>query len=42
MWVDKMREYAPLNYSDGGQGDYGSTSGGYDQMGWGTLMFAKE
>lgn len=41
MWVDKMREYAPLNYSDGGQGDYGPNSGGYDQLGWCTLMFAK-
>jgi hypothetical protein len=41
MWVDKMREYAPLHYSDGGQGDYGPNSGGYDQMGYGTLMFAK-
>jgi hypothetical protein len=41
MWVDKMREYAPLNYSDGGQGDYGPNSGGYDQLGYGTLMFAK-
>jgi len=42
MWVNKMREYAPLNFSDGGQGDYGGNSGGYDQLGWGTLMFAKE
>ncbi len=41
MWVSKMREYAPLNFSDGGQGDYGPNSGGYDQLGYGTLMFAK-
>ncbi|MEU0068363.1 alginate lyase family protein [Streptomyces sp. NPDC006332] len=26
---------------EGGGGDYGSTSGGYDQLGFGTLMFAK-
>ncbi len=41
MWVDKMREYAPFNFSDGGQGDYGPNSGGYDQLGYGTLMFAR-
>ena len=41
MWVDEMRKYAPLNYSDGGQGDYGPNSGGYDQLGFGTLMFAR-
>lgn len=41
MWVDKMRAYAPFNYSDGGQGDYGPNSGGYDQLGYGTLMFTK-
>lgn len=26
---------------EGGCGDYGSTSGGYDQLGFGTLMYAK-
>jgi hypothetical protein len=26
---------------EGGGGDYGSTSGGYDQTGFGTLMYAK-
>ncbi|WP_230194331.1 alginate lyase family protein [Streptomyces coriariae] len=26
---------------EGGGGDYGSTSGGYDQLGFGTLMYAK-
>lgn len=36
-----MREYAPFNFSDGGQGDYGPNSGGYDQLGYGTLMFAR-
>ncbi|MDR1119285.1 MAG: alginate lyase family protein [Dysgonamonadaceae bacterium] len=40
-WVTKMRENASRGFSDGGAGDYGSTSGGYDQMGYGTLMFAK-
>ncbi len=27
---------------EGGGGDYGSTSGGYDQLGFGTLMYAKQ
>ena len=27
-------------YGDGGAGDYGTSSGGYDQLGYGTLMFA--
>ena len=26
---------------EGGGGDYGSDSGGYDQLGFGTLMYAK-
>jgi hypothetical protein len=26
---------------EGGGGDYGSASGGYDQLGFGTLMYAK-
>lgn len=26
---------------DGGAGDYGPNSGGFDQLGYGTLMFAK-
>jgi hypothetical protein len=26
---------------EGGGGDYGSNSGGYDQTGFGTLMYAK-
>jgi hypothetical protein len=41
MWVNKMRENATRGYSDGGAPDYGHNSGGYDQLGWGTLMFAK-
>jgi hypothetical protein len=41
QWVTKMRENASRGYSDGGQGDYGPNSGGYDQLGYGTLMFAK-
>jgi hypothetical protein len=27
---------------EGGGGDYGSHSGGYDQLGYGTLLFARE
>lgn len=41
LWVNKMRENSSRGYSDGGAGDYGSNSGGYDQLGWGTLMFSK-
>lgn len=41
-WVDLMRENASRGNSDGGAGDYGPNSGGYDQLGFGTLMFAKE
>ncbi|WP_175647222.1 hypothetical protein [Streptomyces cyaneochromogenes] len=26
---------------EGGGGDYGSAGGGYDQLGFGTLMYAK-
>lgn len=26
---------------EGGGGDHGSTGGGYDQLGFGTLMYAK-
>ena len=42
QWVAKMRENASRGFSDGGGGDYGPNSGGYDQLGCGTLMFAKE
>jgi hypothetical protein len=42
-WSD---EYLSSMYYDfvgieGGGGDYGSTSGGYDHLGFGTLMYAK-
>lgn len=40
-WVDIMRTNASRGNSDGGAGDYGPNSGGYDQLGYGTLMFAK-
>ncbi|MET9080423.1 alginate lyase family protein [Streptomyces sp. NPDC004237] len=33
--------YYDLVSPEGGGGDYGSTSGGYDQLGFGTLMYAK-
>jgi hypothetical protein len=33
--------YYTLAAPEGGSGDYGSTSGGYDQLGFGTLMYAK-
>ncbi|MFI9827500.1 alginate lyase family protein [Streptomyces sp. NPDC051913] len=33
--------YYDLVASEGGGGDYGTTSGGFDQLGFGTLMYAK-
>ncbi|MCC5473706.1 hypothetical protein [Streptomyces barringtoniae] len=33
--------YRDLVAPEGGGGDYGSTSGGYDQLGFGTLRYAK-
>jgi hypothetical protein len=33
--------YYNLVAPEGGGGDYGSDSGGYDQLGFGTLMYAK-
>jgi hypothetical protein len=42
-WDDQhIRDmYYNLVAPEGGGGDYGSTSGGYDQLGFGTLMYAK-
>lgn len=37
-----MRENTARGNSDGGAGDYGPNSGGFDQLGFGTLMFAKD
>lgn len=37
-WVELMR--SKTGYGDGGAGDYGNTSGGFDQLGYGTLMYA--
>ncbi|MGN0282443.1 MAG: alginate lyase family protein [Prevotella sp.] len=37
-WCQLMR--TKTGYGDGGAGDYGTTSGGYDQLGYGSLMFA--
>lgn len=38
-WVEQQRKYN--GYGDGGAGDYGPNSGGFDQLGYGTLMFAR-
>ncbi|NUR41329.1 MAG: cell wall anchor protein [Streptomyces sp.] len=35
------RMYYDLVAPEGGGGDYGTTSGGFDQLGFGTLMYAK-
>ena len=39
-WVDQMRSFN-VDGCDGGAGDYGPNSGGFDQLGYGTLMFAR-
>lgn len=39
-WVEQMRQFNEYG-SDGGAGDYGPNSGGFDQLGYGTLMYAK-
>ena len=39
-WVEQMRQFNEYK-SDGGAGDYGPNSGGFDQLGYGTLMFGR-
>ncbi|MGW0820200.1 alginate lyase family protein [Streptomyces sp. NPDC002845] len=39
--VPYLQRIARANYAEGGGGDYGPNSGGYDQLGFGTLMYAK-
>ena len=39
-WAEQMRQNNAYQ-CDGGGGDYGPNSGGYDQLGYGTLMFAR-
>lgn len=39
-WADMMRMQSGYG-SDGGAGDYGTSSGGFDQLGYGTLMYAR-
>jgi hypothetical protein len=43
-WTKKYRDMVVENGggSEGGSGDYGSDSGGYDQLGWGTLLYTLE
>ena len=43
-WTKQYRDFVVANNSgaEGGSGDYGSTSGGYDQLGWGTLLYTLE
>lgn len=38
MWSKLMREQT--GFGDGGAGDYGTNSGGFDQLGYGSLMYA--
>ena len=39
--ADQMRTLSPIK-CDGGAGDYGDTSGGFDQIGYGTLMHYRQ
>ncbi|MFJ5228124.1 alginate lyase family protein [Streptomyces sp. NPDC088400] len=39
--VPYITAMAELGRAEGGGGDYGSTSGGFDQLGFGTLLYAK-
>ena len=43
-WTGKMRDYvvAQSGGAEGGGGNYGSNSGGFDQLGYGTLMYRRE
>ena len=38
-WAEQMRQYNSYG-CDGGGGDYGSNSSGFDQLGYGSLMYA--
>ena len=38
-WSEQQRRFN--GYGDGGAGDYGPNSGGFDQLGYGTLMYAR-
>jgi hypothetical protein len=40
--VPNIAVYATLHRPEGGGGNYGSTSGGYDQLGFGTLTFTRD
>jgi hypothetical protein len=42
MFRDVMRQNASRGYCDGGAGDYGPDSGGFDVFGWGSLLYAKD
>lgn len=40
--VPSISAYATLHRPEGGGGNYGSTSGGYDQLGFGSLTFTRD
>ncbi|OHE97735.1 hypothetical protein CORC01_06940 [Colletotrichum orchidophilum] len=43
-WTEQMRDHVveEAGGAEGGGGDYGTTSGGYDQLGFGTLLYRLE
>lgn len=42
MPVKWVKEFAEQVRPEGGGGNYGPNSGGYDQLGFGTLMYTQE
>lgn len=42
MYRDQMRLNPNRGYCDGGAGDYGPDSGGFDIFGWGSLLYARD
>lgn len=43
-WTKEYRDMVVKNGNgaEGGGGDYGTSSGGYDQLGFGTILFRRE
>ncbi|HEX7599265.1 MAG TPA: alginate lyase family protein, partial [Polyangia bacterium] len=42
LYAPNSQRFAEMLRPEGGSGDYGSNSGGFDQLGFGTLVFSEE
>jgi hypothetical protein len=42
IYAPDSQRFAELLRPEGGGGDYGTSSGGFDQLGFGTLAFSEE